>query len=179
MAALTRPDGLVHAFAFPLAALITTGRNMFRQTGFACLVSMATFVAPVGAYLNWRWLSFGDYLPNPVRAKGQRLPGIEAFERPAELITHVGWLAVVVAVAAIALSLARGGPTATAIGTLPVPLTLAVASYAVLHLIGCHSTDSPHRCGRSPRWRSPLPAVGCSAPWHLVAGGSLAQRSCS
>jgi hypothetical protein len=132
LAALTRPDGIVYVAAFPLAVLLVAQRNTFRRNGIACLISVATFAVPVGAYLIWRLATFGDYLPNTARAKGQELPGLDVVDRPATLIVYVGWLAAMLCVATVALTLARGGPTATVVSVLLVPLTLAVASYAVL-----------------------------------------------
>ena len=93
---------------------------------------MAAFAVPVGIYLIWRLATFGDYLPNTARAKGQALPGLDSVDRPAALITYVGWLAALFCVAMVVLALARGGPAATAVSVLLVPLSLAVVSYAVL-----------------------------------------------
>jgi hypothetical protein len=132
LASLTRPDGVVYAAAFPLAAFLTGGRNTLRRTSIACLISVAAFAVPAGAYLTWRLATFGDYLPNTARAKGQGLPGLDTFDRPAMLIAYVGWLTALLCAATVALALARGGPTATVVSVLLVPLSLAVASYAVL-----------------------------------------------
>ncbi len=82
--------------------------------------------------LTWRLATFDDYLPNTARAKGQGLPGLDAFDRPATLIAYVGWLTALLCVATVALAVARGGPTAKVLSMLLVPLSLAVASYAVL-----------------------------------------------
>ena len=79
-----------------------------------------------------RLVTFGDYLPNTARAKGQRLPSIEAIDRPAILVAYVGWFAALLCAATVALALARGGPTARVISVLLVPLSLAVVSYIVL-----------------------------------------------
>jgi hypothetical protein len=132
LASLTRPDGIVYAAAFPLAAFLTADRNTLRRTSIACLTSLAAFAVPVGAYLTWRLATFGDYLPNTARARGQELPGLEAFDRPAMLIAYVGWLTALLCAATVALALARGGPPATVVSVLLVPLSLAVVSYAVL-----------------------------------------------
>ena len=132
LAALTRPDGIVYAAAFPLAALLAADRNTMRRTSIACLTSVAAFAVPVGAYMLCRLVTFGDYLPNTARAKGQRLPSIEAIDRPAILVAYVGWFAALLCAATVALALARGGPTARVISVLLVPLSLAVVSYIVL-----------------------------------------------
>ena len=132
LATCTRPDGIVYAAAFPLAALLTADRNTMRRTSIACLISLSVFVVPVGAYLAWRVATFHDYLPNTARAKGQGLPDLNAVDRPVMLIVYVGWLAALFGAATVSLALARGGTTATALKVLLVPLSLAVASYAVL-----------------------------------------------
>ncbi|HEY7051850.1 MAG TPA: hypothetical protein VH496_06900 [Mycobacterium sp.] len=132
LAALTRPDGLAYAAAFPVAAYLVAERKALCRTGIACLISTAAFIVPVGAYLAWRLAVFHDYLPNTARAKGQELPGLDALDRPAALIAYVGWLAALLGAGVIALALSRGGPATTAVKVLLVPLGLAVLSYAVL-----------------------------------------------
>jgi hypothetical protein len=132
LAALTRPDGIVYAAAFPLAALLLASRNTVRRTSIACLISSAAFAVPVGVYMIWRLVTFGDYLPNTARAKAQRVPGLEALDRPVALIVYFGWFASLLCVVAVTLALARRGPIAKLVSVLLVPLSLAVVSYAVL-----------------------------------------------
>ncbi|HEX3288377.1 MAG TPA: hypothetical protein VHT50_27850 [Mycobacterium sp.] len=132
LAALTRPDGIAYAAAYPLAILLAADRNGMRRNIVACLTSLATFAIPTGAYMAWRLVTFGDYLPNTARAKAQGLPGIDGLDRPATLIVNVGWLTALLCAATVTLALARGGPVARAISVLLVPLGLAVAGYVVL-----------------------------------------------
>ncbi|RDH74887.1 hypothetical protein DVS77_29970 [Mycolicibacterium moriokaense] len=132
LAALTRPDGIVYAAAFPLAAFLVAGRSDRRHTAIACLKSLAAFAVPFGAYMIWRLATFGDYVPNTARAKGQRLSGLDAVDRPAALVVYIGWFVALPCAVTVAVALARGGPTATAVSILLVPLSLAVVSYAVL-----------------------------------------------
>lgn len=77
-AALTRPDGLVYAAAYPLALLLLPDRATLR----AAAASTAVFAVPVGAYLAWRLVTFGDHLPNPARAEEQGLPTLAGLGRP-------------------------------------------------------------------------------------------------
>jgi hypothetical protein len=132
LAALTRPDGLVYVAAFPLVAFLVAARHALGRSSIASLISTAAFAVPFGAYMIWRLATFGDYLPNTARAKGQRLPNLEVLDRPVELIVYLGWFASLLCVVTVTLALARGGPTAKVVSVLLVPLTLAVISYAVL-----------------------------------------------
>ncbi len=50
LAAFTRPDGVVYAAAFTLAAFLIANRNNLRRTSIACLISVAAFAVPVGLY---------------------------------------------------------------------------------------------------------------------------------
>ena len=132
LAALTRPDGIVFLAAFPIATILTVVPTTVRRTVTANLISLAAFAIPAGAYLTWRLLTFGDYLPNTARAKEQGLPSIGDLGRPELLVEYLGWLTTVLAVAVIAAAISRPSPTRTAVAMLLVPLGLAVANYAIL-----------------------------------------------
>lgn len=132
VAALTRPDGLVYAAAFPLAALLLVERGRVGRTLAAVAVSTVAFAVPAGAYLWWRLATFGEYLPNTALAKSQGLPGLASLARPAELVTHVGAPAAVVVVLLVGAALAVPSPGRAAFVALLVPLGLAVAAFAVL-----------------------------------------------
>jgi hypothetical protein len=132
MAALTRPDGLVYAGAFPLAALLLLHRADLGRAVRAVALSMLVFAVPVGAYLAWRLAVFGEYLPNTAIAKSQGLPGLAAATRPVELVAYVGWPAALLAVAAVGATLARQGTQRRALVVLLVPLALAVVAFGVL-----------------------------------------------
>jgi hypothetical protein len=132
LAALTRPDGLVYAGAFPLAVLLLLRRSdLGRAVGTAAL-SLLVLAVPVGAYLAWRLAVFGQYLPNTAIAKSQGLPGLAAATRPGELLTYVGWPTALLAVAAVGAALARQGIRRRALVVLLVPLALAVVAFGVL-----------------------------------------------
>ncbi|TQM36138.1 hypothetical protein [Pseudonocardia cypriaca] len=132
LAALTRPDGLVYAAAFPLAALLLLRRADLGRAVRAAALSLLVFAVPAGAYLAWRLAVFGEYLPNTAIAKSQGLPGLAAATRPGELVTYVGWPAALLAVAAVGAALARNGVRRRALVVLLVPLALAVAAFGVL-----------------------------------------------
>lgn len=131
LAALTRPDGLAYVAVYPVVVgLLHTGAP--RRVVVAILRSVGAALVPVGAYLVWRLVTFGDWLPTTARAKRQELPGPTDLARPAELIGYAGWLAVLLAVVAVALLLTRPSRVRTVVGVLLVPLTISMAVFAVL-----------------------------------------------
>jgi hypothetical protein len=132
LAALTRPDGLVYAGAFPLAALLLLRRADLGRAVRATALTLLVSAVPVGAYLAWRIAVFGEYLPNTAIAKSQGLPGLAAATRPGELVTYIGWPAALLAVAAVGAALARPGIRRRALVALLVPLALAVMAFGVL-----------------------------------------------
>jgi hypothetical protein len=132
LAALTRPDGLVYAGAFPLAVLLLLRRADLARAARATALNLLVFAVPVGAYLAWRIAVFGEYLPNTAIAKSQGLPGLAAATRPGELVTYIGWPAALLAVAAVGAALARPGIRRRALVVLLVPLVLAVMAFGVL-----------------------------------------------
>ena len=132
LAALTRPDGLVYAAAFPLAALLLLHRSDLARAVRVAALSVLVFAVPVGAYLAWRLVVFGEYLPNTAIAKSQGLPGVAAATRPGELVTYIGWPAALLAVAAVGAALTPPGTRRRALAVLLVPLALAVVAFGVL-----------------------------------------------
>lgn len=132
VAALTRPDGVIYVAAYPLAAALFAGESSIRRTVRSSLASVAAFAVPVGVYLAWRIVTFGDVLPNTARAKEQGLPTAEGLGKPAALIGYTGWLTTVLAVAVVAALLSRRSSARTAVAVLLIPMGLAVAAYAVL-----------------------------------------------
>jgi hypothetical protein len=132
LAALTRPDGIVYVAAFPIAAALTIQRNTLRRTLKASVISVVAFAVPVGAYLAWRLVMFGDYLPNTARAKEQGLPTFADFNKPAALVGYTGWFTVCFGIAVVAVAISRSSTTRTAVAMVLVPLVLAVMSYAIL-----------------------------------------------
>jgi hypothetical protein len=171
LAALTRPDGLVYAGAFPLAALLLLHRADLGRAVRAAALSLLVFAVPVGAYLAWRVSVFGEYLPNTAIAKSQGLPGLAAATRPGELVTYIGWPAALLAVAAVGAALAQQGTLRRALVVLLVPLALAVVAFGVL---------APDWMGQlrfaTPAWPlgalAAVVAAALVAPW-LAARGRL------
>ncbi len=128
-AALTRPDGAVYAVALPLlVAVWLPPRQAVRQA----LVSLAAFAVPYGAYVLWRYLTFGHLLSAPAIAKGQVPPTVETLMRVGEVVAYAGALTALVLAVCVGLVLARPSPPRTGVIALLVPLGLAIAAHAVL-----------------------------------------------
>lgn len=132
VAALTRPDGLIYAGAYPAVVLLLLGRGQLARAAGVVAASAAAFVAPVGAYFAWRHVTFGAWLPNTALAKDQSTPGLDALQRPTELVGYLGLAAVLLGVALVAAALARPWPARPGLVALLVPLGLAVAAFSVL-----------------------------------------------
>lgn len=128
-AALTRPDGAIYAVALPLlvAVWLPPGQAV-RQT----LVSLAAFAVPYGAYVLWRFTTFGHLLSAPAIAKGQRPPTVETLIRVGEVVAYAGALTTLVLAVCVGLVLSRPSPLRTGVIALLVPLSLAITSHAVL-----------------------------------------------
>lgn len=133
LAALTRPDGIIYAVAYPLAAMLTVrSRATIRPAVHLSVLSVGAFAVPVVVYVSWRLVTFDDYLPNTARAKEQGLPTLHDLGRPAELVGYVGWLTAFLGVAAVAVVLSRPSRTRTAVTFLLVPLGLSAVSFVIL-----------------------------------------------
>lgn len=131
LAALTRPDGLIYAAAFPVVAVLLGSRGL-RGAGRSVATSLGAFAVPVGLYELWRVREFGDWLPNTARAKGQTLPGVAAFDQPGGLLSYLGWLLALVAVGAVVSVLVGRSTTRSVVQVLLIPLGLGVVAFAVL-----------------------------------------------
>ncbi|MFZ5921410.1 MAG: hypothetical protein ACOYY3_10200 [Chloroflexota bacterium] len=68
LVALTRPDGILFAAAYPLWALLT--RQGWRAGLRLTAIYAAVFAASFGAFLLFRWAYFGDLVPNTYHVKG-------------------------------------------------------------------------------------------------------------
>ncbi|WP_091304284.1 hypothetical protein [Amycolatopsis tolypomycina] len=130
-AALTRPEGLIYAGAYPLAALFLLRSGLFWKSFRLALLSVAAFAVPFGAYVVWRYTEFGRLLANPSVAKQQGLPGFDAVKRPFELVGYAGWAGVVVLALVIAFALAKA-PWRRPLIALLVPLGLGIVAYGVM-----------------------------------------------
>jgi hypothetical protein len=128
-AALTRPDGAAYAVALPLlVAVWLPPRRAVAQS----LVSLGTFAVPYGAYVLWRFLTFGHLLSAPAIAKGQQPPAVETLMRVGEVVGYAGALATLVLAVCVGVALTRPSPLRTGVIALLVPLGLAIAAHAVL-----------------------------------------------
>ncbi|MFC7617107.1 hypothetical protein ACFQV2_30465 [Actinokineospora soli] len=166
LAALTRPDGLVYAGAFPLVALVFL-RSPRAAIG-PVLLSVAAFAVPVGAYFVWRWSVFGAWLPNTALAKAQQVPSPQDLVKPATIVAYTGWLMLLVAVVLIGAALLRPSAERNGLLALLVPLGLAVFAFGVL------AADwMPQFRFATPVW--PLTALAGTAAGAQVLGG-LAVR---
>lgn len=145
LAALTRPDGLVYAAAFPIVALLFLQRDRVAAAFRSSLMSIAAFTVPLGAYLAWRLLTFGEYLPNTALAKSQGIPGPADLARPGELLGYAGWLTVLVGGVLVGAAVARPSRLRNGLIALLVPLGLALTAYAVLEpdWMGQHRFATP------------------------------------
>ncbi|HKN98520.1 MAG TPA: hypothetical protein VJX10_15480, partial [Pseudonocardiaceae bacterium] len=132
LAALTRPDALLYAAAYPLVALLLVTRPAVRRTLWAVPLSLGAFAVPYGGYLAWRYAQFHQLVPNTAVAKAQGVPTVAALAKATDLAGYAGWPLVVVAVVCVGAALGRPSRARTGLVALLVPLALAVLSYAVL-----------------------------------------------
>ncbi len=132
LAALTRPDGLIHVAAYPIVLAILVTRATLLPSVRQAAISGIAFAVPFGAFLAWRYVLFGRLLPNTALAKEQNLPEFRDLGRVSDLITYAGWLAVLIAVACLAVQCARPSRTRTALVVGTVQLVLALVAYCVL-----------------------------------------------
>ncbi|GAA2817375.1 hypothetical protein [Saccharopolyspora taberi] len=131
-AALTRPEGLIYAGAYPLAVLIHLRRHTLGASVRGVVVSVLAFAVPVGAYFTWRYLEFGRLLSNPSVAKAQGIPEVADLMRSAELVGYAGPLAVLALAVVLGMALGRSTTWRRGLASLLVPLMLAVIAFAVL-----------------------------------------------
>ncbi|MGW5716922.1 hypothetical protein ACWEVP_12225 [Amycolatopsis sp. NPDC003865] len=132
LAALTRPDGIVYAGAYPIAVAVFLKRAALARSVRAVAVSVVAFVLPFGAYVGYRWFEFGRLLPNTAIAKGQEPPALADLARPGEIVSYAGWLLVAVVVGCLAVLLLKPGRLRVGLIALLVPLGLAFAAFIVL-----------------------------------------------
>jgi hypothetical protein len=132
IAALTRPDGLVYAAAYPIVVLIQVRRPTLSRSVRAVALAVAAFGVLFGAYLTWRYLTFGRLLALPGVAKGQPTPEVDFMARASELITYVGAIAAIVFGVVTGLVMAFPSKLRSGMISLGVVLGLAVIAYCVL-----------------------------------------------
>ncbi|MFC4004687.1 hypothetical protein ACFS2C_24610 [Prauserella oleivorans] len=131
-AALTRPEGLIYAGVYPIVVLGTMRRATLASSVKHILLSVVTFVVPVGAYFVWRYATFGQWLASPSIAKRQDIPALRELTRAGDLVAYAGAPAVLLAVLLIGVVLARPAWWRRGLLALLVPLGLAIVAYTVL-----------------------------------------------
>jgi hypothetical protein len=132
LAALTRPDGIIYAGAYPITVLLFLKRDLLGRSVRAVVVSVAGFAVPYGAYVVFRWFEFGRLVPNTAVAKGQEPPTLDDLAAPGQIVDYVGWLVVAVAVACLVLLLVRPSRLRTGLIALLAPFGLTVVAFIVL-----------------------------------------------
>ena len=132
LAALTRPDGLVYAGAYPLLVLLTLRRAGLAAAVRSVALSTAVFLVPFGAYVAWRRAEFGRWLALPAAAKSQDPPDLAQFTRVGEVVQYAGASAVLAVALCVGMVLARGSRLGSGLIALLVPLGLSLAAFAVL-----------------------------------------------
>jgi hypothetical protein len=131
-AALTRPDGIIYAGAYPIVVALFLKRELLARSIRAVVVSVAAFAVPYGAYVVFRWFEFGRLVPNTAVAKGQDPPTLDDLDRPAQIVDYIGWLVVAVAVACLVMLLIRPSKLRTGLIALMAPFGLTVVAFIVL-----------------------------------------------
>jgi hypothetical protein len=132
LAALTRPDGIIYAAAYPLVGCAFATRGTWRGTVRQVALSSLTFLIPYAGFLTCRYLMFGRLVPNTALAKAQSLPTWENVQRAIEPVESVGWPVVFVAAACTAIVLASPSRARAAMIPLLIPLGLAIVAYCGL-----------------------------------------------
>ncbi|WP_439377731.1 hypothetical protein [Amycolatopsis lexingtonensis] len=132
LAALTRPDGIIYAGAYPIVVLLFLKRELLGRSVRAVVLSVAGFAVPYGAYVVFRWFEFGRLVPNTAVAKGQEPPTLDDLARPGEIVSYVGWLVVAIAVACLVMLMIRPSKLRTGLIALLAPFGLTVVAYIVL-----------------------------------------------
>ncbi|MDQ0378091.1 hypothetical protein [Amycolatopsis thermophila] len=130
LAALTRPDGMIFAAAYPLVALVFL-RRVRALAGVG--VSLLAFAAPYGGYLLWRHAEFGRWVANTAVAKNQQPPSVADLARVAEPVEYLGWPVVLAGLLAVGLAFWLVPALRRPLVGWLVPLVLALAAYCVLN----------------------------------------------
>jgi hypothetical protein len=137
-AALSRPDGLIYAGAYPLVLLFAS------QEAFLLRIrrALSGYVLPLAALLLLalllRYAIFHAWIPNTALAKAQKLPTLADLEGIADLVVYPGLVFSFCAVAIVSIAVAATTCQAQdrsrrhALGSAIVPLFLAVAAFGVL-----------------------------------------------
>lgn len=173
-AALTRPDGMIYATAYPVVVLLLVNRATVRATLVAAGLSVLSFGVPFGAFLLWRHAEFGRWVANTAAAKGQRLTvgaeTVAAFNKVSGLVSCIGVVSTLVALVVVGCNLGAASVFRRCLMGALVPLVLAVSAFGFL-------TDDWMEQFRfaTPIWPVGALVVGACA-YRLVAAGGVRVR---
>lgn len=109
--ALTRPEGVLYAALYPLARVLERGPRDWRKELDGLMVYSAAFGLVTGSHLVFRWLYFGELLPNTYYAKGGPETGgllLRAFELLSSVGSRLGF-GLALALVALSFWLANRG----------------------------------------------------------------------
>jgi hypothetical protein len=136
-AALTRPDGMIFAFSFPLVVLLMMTRPTLRAALVSAAVSLASFAIPFGAFLLWRHAEFGRFVSNTAAAKSQTVgldvDTILSFNKIGDLAGYIGAVGALVALLIIGAALGKPAPFRRGLMGALVPLALSFAAFGILN----------------------------------------------
>ncbi|HEY3141628.1 MAG TPA: hypothetical protein VGJ86_10890, partial [Acidimicrobiales bacterium] len=132
MAALTRPDGLMLAVAYPALAVLLVRKDTWRDGLRSVTVALLGFAVPYGLFLVWRSRVFGRLVPNTAVAKSQDVPDLSDFGKVRDLLTYPGRWTVVFGAVVVAFAAARWPPMRRVALAAGVPLALTLLAYGGL-----------------------------------------------
>jgi hypothetical protein len=131
VAGLTRPDGMIYVLAYPLAVLLLV-RAPRADKLRPVAVGIAAFAVPLGAFLLWRYATFGELVPNTAIAKAQGLPDLIGIARPLGLVVFTGVAPALLGAVLVAIVLRRKAGNTSGLQALLITFGLAVLAYVIL-----------------------------------------------
>ncbi len=131
VAGLTRPDGMIYLLAYPLAVLLLVRAPRAAKLRHAAIAT-AAFTVPLGAFLLWRYTTFGEFVPNTAIAKAQGLPDLIGLARPFELVLFTGVAPALLGTAFVVIAVRRKGSDASGLLALLIVFGLAALAFAIL-----------------------------------------------
>jgi hypothetical protein len=172
--AVSRPEGIVYAAAYPLALGAVVTRGDYRAALRSLVLAVGVTVVPMGVFLLARHAVFGKWLPNTATAKDPTIKAIIGLDKVDQLETYIGWPLTVVAVVIVGLAIGSAvGRSAHWPGVLglAVCLLLAMGAFAVLP----HDWMSQYRFA-TPVWVTGTALVAVCAV-GLIGSGALSVRA--
>jgi hypothetical protein len=133
--ALTRPDAVLYAAAYPAALLIGRQETVRAWLRYRLVPYAIGLVAVFGSYLVFRRAYFGDWVPNTFHAKVRpwmmAVDAGRALELVQSAVGRLTWPVLALIGLALAASLRRRSP-APRLAVLAVYLVLAAGAYVIL-----------------------------------------------